>query len=357
MTPHESRLVSLVETLPVYERAPAPPGTKLRLDANEGVPPELPFTLDALRVAGPELVGRYPDAKPLEAALARRFGLEPAQVFVAAGADEVLDRCCRAFLAAGRTMLVTDPTFEMFEHYAALCRAAVKKVSWPSGTFPREAMRSVIDRDVAVVALVTPNNPTGEVATLPDVRAVAHAASRALVILDHAYVEFADEDLTMAALDMPNVVVVRTFSKAWGMAGCRVGYALGPASIIRSLRAAGSPFPVSAASLAIAQAVLENGSATRDAYVARIRVERDALFTVLACLGAQPSRSQGNFVLAELGARTPAVHAALASDGIMVRMVRRSGAFTGLRIALPGNDSDFALLLASIERALTAVTA
>lgn len=346
------QLVSLVEGLPVYERAPAPPGTKLRLDANEGLPPEPQAVFDALQRDMGELLRRYPDAKPLEAAIARRFGVEAAQVFVSAGADEVLDRCCRAFLPPGRTMVLTDPTFEMFEHYAALCRARVAKVPWVGGPFPRDAMLSVIDDEVAVAALVTPNNPTGDVATLADLQALARAAPNALVILDHAYVDFADEDLTRAALQMPNVVVVRTFSKAWGLAGCRVGYAMGPAPVIRALRAAGSPFPVSAASLAIASTILERGEVTRDAYVARVRAERQELVPLLARLGANPRPSQGNFVFAEMGERTAAVHAALKSAGIIVRAIRRAGEIIGLRIALPGEPEGFATLLAALERAL-----
>jgi histidinol-phosphate aminotransferase len=353
MTDQKPGLLSLVEGLPFYERPPAPAGTKLRLDANEGIPPQLDVVLDAWREAGPELLRRYPDAKPLETALAQRFAVEPAQVFVAAGADEVLDRCCRAFLPSGKTMVMTSPSFEMFDHYAALCRARVAKVPWSTQAFPLDAMLSVIDRDVAVVAFVTPNNPTGDVATLSDLQAIHGAAPHALVILDHAYVDFADEDLTSAALEMPNVVVVRTFSKAWGLAGCRVGYALGREQLVRSLRAAGSPFPVSAASLSIAEAVLERGDATRDAYVTRIRTERDELFTTLSRHGAKPRRSQGNFIFAELGPRTPAVHAALGSDGIIVRMVRRGSEFMALRIALPGEPDGFALLQQSIERALT----
>ena len=352
MTNVDSRLLSLVEGLPVYERPPAPPGTKLRLDANEGVPLGTDLAFDAIQSVGAEAIRRYPNAKPIEAALARRFQVEPEQVFVAAGADEILDRCCRAFLRSGATMLRTEPSFEMFDHYAALCRARVARVPWSGVAFPRAEMVQAIGDDVAVVAVVTPNNPTGDVASIDDVRAIAEAAPQALVVLDHAYVEFADEDLTSAALQLPNVVVVRTFSKAWSLAGCRVGYAIGPASIVRSLRAAGSPFPVSAASLAIVGAILERGDAAQEAFVARIRVERDELFEALSRLGAAPCRSQGNFVFAALGPRTTAVQSVLAENGIVVKAVRRSGEYLGLRIALPGEAEGFDFLLNALERAL-----
>jgi histidinol-phosphate aminotransferase len=345
---------SRFENLRAYQRAPLPPGVRLRLDANEGPLPALDLIMSALHAGGPDVLRRYPDARRFETALAARFGLSAGQVFVAAGADEVVDRCCRAFLPPDAAMVMAEPGFEMFEQYATLCGARVLKVHWTAGDYPRTAVCGAIDDSVAVVALITPNNPTGETASLEDLRAVAAAAPGALIILDHAYVEFASEDLTAAALDLPNVVVVRTFSKVWGLAGCRVGYALGPERIVRVLRAVGGPFPVSAASLAIAGALLEHGTPYRDAYVGRIREERAALFAQLNRLGANPRRSEANFVFSELGAATSRVHAGLAERGIVVRAIaRKPGEWLGLRISLPGEAQDFALLTTALEEVLS----
>ena len=347
---------SRVDASLAYERARVPDGVKLRLDANEGTPGSLETAVEALRDGGTELLRRYPDARPFEAMLARHFSIEPSQVFVAAGADEVIDRCCRAFLPAGAAMLIAEPGFEMFDQYAALCGASVVKVPWAPGTYPLAQMLERVDNQTAVIALVTPNNPTGEVAGADDLRRLAAAAPRALVILDHAYVEFTDADLTAIALTMPNVVVVRTFSKAWGLAGCRVGYALGPARIVKAIRGAGGPFPVSSVSLAIARALFERGTAARDEYVARIRTERRELFHQLTQLKASPRTSEGNFVFAELGLRARGVHASLATQGVMVRLVaNRGGAPLGLRIALPGESRSFDLLRRALEVALAEV--
>lgn len=352
-TPRDQGPRTHVDVSKAYERAPVPAGVRLRLDANEGPEPSLEVLFRALTDAGADALRRYPDPKPFEAMLAQHFGVEARQVFIAAGADEVVDRCCRAYLRAGHTMLIADPSFEMFEYYATLCGADVVTVPWSPGPFPTSAMLDRIDDRVAIIALVTPNNPTGEVASLDDLRRLSEAAPRALVILDHAYVDFADEDLTATALTMPNVIVVRTFSKAWGLAGCRVGYALGPASLLMGVRAAGGPFPVSSASLIIARAQFETGRAARDAYVSRIRIERTALHDRLVRLNANPRPSQGNFVFAELGSRSSAVHASLVSQGIMVRALKnRSGAPLGLRISLPGEEQSFALLAAALDVAL-----
>src|SRR5205807_2221982 len=131
---------------------------------------------------------------------------------------------------------------------------------------------------------------------LADVRRLAAAAPNALLVIDHVYVEYADEDLTPGLLDLANVLVLRTFSKAWGLAGCRVGYAAGSPYVIGVLRAAGGPYSVAAPSIALALAQLERGVEPLRAHVARIRVERGLLATRLAARGLAPRPSQANFV-------------------------------------------------------------
>jgi histidinol-phosphate aminotransferase len=343
---------SRVEGLRAYQRSALPAGVSLRLDANEGQPAAWEFVLAVLQEGGAELFRRYPDTRPLEGKLAEAFDVDPARAFVSAGADDVIDRCCRAYLDAGLSLLIAAPGFEMFDHYAALSGARVRKVLWSPGPYPIDAMVEAIDESTRVIACITPNNPTGEVATLDDLRLLSEAAPRALVILDHAYADFADVDLTPAALEMPNVVVVRTFSKAWGLAGCRVGYALGPAPIVRSLRAAGGPFPVSAPSLAVAGALLSQGGEAKNAFVRRIRGERAILFDLLRSVGARPRQSEANFVFAELCERSPGVHERLVAQGVLVRTIMSAGIPLGLRISLPGDAASFTHLTAAINGAL-----
>ncbi|MEO6461960.1 MAG: aminotransferase class I/II-fold pyridoxal phosphate-dependent enzyme, partial [Candidatus Eisenbacteria bacterium] len=138
-------------------------GVDLRLDGNEG--PAGPTALrDALATLDLETVRRYPDASALEALLAARQGVDPSCLLVTAGADEALDRACRAFLGPDRSLVLPVPTFEMIERYAALARARVLEVAWPAGAFPTEAVLERIATDTALVAVVSPNNPSGAVA-------------------------------------------------------------------------------------------------------------------------------------------------------------------------------------------------
>lgn len=335
-----------------YLREQPPGADVLRLDSNEGpLPPRA--LLANLANADPELLRRYRDAGALEAALAARFGVTAERVMVTAGADEAIDRACRAFLSPGLTLLLPDPTFELFERFAALAGGDVARVPWPRGPFPADAFVQRLDARSGVVVVVSPNNPTGAVATLGDVSRLAMAAPAALLLLDHAYVEYADEDLTQGVLDLANVLVVRTFSKAWGLAGCRVGYAIGSARVIAVLRAAGGPYPVASPSVALALRQLDCGGEALRAHVARVREERATLAVRLAALGAASLDSQANFVLADCGPRVEQVRAGLAALGVVVRsFLQRPGLETSLRITLPGDLAQFQRLCTALETVL-----
>jgi histidinol-phosphate aminotransferase len=326
----------------------------LRLDRNEGLLPS-PAALAELAQADPELLRRYPDVTELTALLAARSGVAPERVIVTAGADEAIDRVCRAFLAPGRTLLLPDPSFEMLDRYAALAGGELARVPWTEDAFPTDGFLERIDARTAVVAVVSPNNPTGGVATLADVRRIAAAAPDALILLDHAYAEYADDDLTTAVLDLPNVLVARTLSKAWGLAGCRVGYAIGSQQIVSVLRAAGGPYPVAGLSIALALRQLERGGVSLAAHVARVREERGALTRQLSRLGLSPRRSQANFVFVECGpgGRARFCATALAALGVLVREFRdRPGLGTALRITLPGEPAAFDRLTNALDTAL-----
>ena len=147
------------------------------------------------------------------------------------------------------------------------------------------------------MAVVSPNNPTGAVVTADDLLRLRRAAGDLPLLLDAAYAEFADLDLTAAALALPRTLVLRTLSKAWGLAGLRVGCLLGPPDLLDELRAWGQPYAVAGTSVALARQALAVGGDAMDAGVAAARVARAALAAQLQRLGARPLPSQGNFVL------------------------------------------------------------
>lgn len=328
-------------------RHPAP--IDLYLDGNEGLPAP-PDLLAPLAEAEPDLARSYPSTVELEALLAAEHGLDPAQVLVTAGADDALDRACRALLAPGRALVLPVPTFEMLERYARLAGGEVREVPWLGGPYPVDAILDAhVGPETALIAAISPNNPTGAVVEAADLERLSAAAPHAVVLVDLAYGEFADVDLTPAALALPNALVFRTLSKAWGLAGLRVGYVMGPAEIVGWLRAAGAPYAVSGPSVRLARRRLETGRADVDAFVARVRAERAELAGHLARLGADPLPSQANFVFA----RVPDplwIRDGMAGLGVGVRAwpdhPRVGGA---VRITCPGHPDAFARLVASLE--------
>jgi len=175
-------------------------------------------------------------------------------------------------------------------------------------------------------------------------------------MVDLAYAEFADEDPTRRLLELENTVIVRTFSKAMGLAGLRVGYAIAPRRIAHWLRTTGGPYPVASGSIACAFAAIEEGKLPDPEHIARVRAERAALTRVLSMLGARPLNSQGNFVGAWFD-DAAGVRAHLARDGIGVRgFAERPGLDGLLRITLPGDGRSFRMLVEALARAMRATS-
>jgi histidinol-phosphate aminotransferase len=341
-----------VDPSAAYVKRPSAAAGVLRLDSNEG--PQAPQALLAeLAALDPEVLRRYPDATALETALAARVGVSAERVVVTAGADEALDRICRAYAGPDRPVLLPEPTFDMLERFAALAGAPLVRVPWLTDVFPLDEILARLDNRTAIVVIVSPNNPTGGVASRTDVRRIAAAAPKSLVLVDQAYIEYADEGFDPAVLDFANVVIVRTMSKAWGLAGCRVGYAIGSADVIAVLRAAGGPYPVAGPSLALALARLRRGDAALRVHVTQVRAERAALRELLCTRGVNASASQANFVLADVGRRAAFVRDGLRARGILVRgFPGRAGLEMSLRITLPGDPADFERLTTTLDTVL-----
>jgi histidinol-phosphate aminotransferase len=330
-------------------RAGAP--VDLRLDGNEGAAPPAGL-LDLVAAAGVEAVRRYPDAAALERLLAATIGVEPSRVLVTAGADDALERLLRAVLAPGRELLLPVPTFEMIPRYARLAGAEVCEVPWLAGPLPVDELIAAGSPRTAAVAIVTPNSPTGLVASAADLARLSAAFPTAALLVDLVYTEFADEDLTPAALALPNAVVTRSFSKAWGLAGLRVGWAAGPASVLGWMRAMGHPYAVSAPSLLLAEARWREGRDDMTRFAAAVKAQRRALAEVLAGLGAPSLPSQGNFVLATFR-DAEWVRDGLAGLGIGVRLFPGKPHLEGrIRLTVPGGDADFARLRRGLETVL-----
>lgn len=347
------RLVGALAGRGAYAPPTLPGPIDLSLDANEG--PGLSIDLaGVVSSLGDDEVRRYSTPESLEREIGESLGVEASRVLVTAGGDEAIDRACRICLEPGRRLIAPVPTFEMILRSARMLGGEIVTTEWQEGAYPVDEVIGAIDERTSMIAVVSPNNPTGAVATGDDLRRLSEAAPWAVLLVDLAYTEFADVDLTPAAISLPNAVVVRTFSKAFGMAGLRVGYAIGAPRLIGAMRASGGPYPVSALSLAVARGVgemLKDVPSLRG--VAQVKSERARIGGVLSSVGASARESQGNFVLADVR-DAEWVWRGLGGLGIGVRRFPNTpGLERSLRITMPGDEGAFNRL----SRGLRAVLA
>ncbi len=326
----------------------------LWLDSNEG--PKANARRLAMTAVDLQTLRCYPDDRALRERLAARFDVAADQVAIGTGADELLDRICRAYLAPGRRLVAPAPCFPMLPRYGQLAGGELTFVPWHQGALPTAALLARVHAHdgEAVLFLTTPNNPTGLPIATAELLTIARALPTTLIVADLAYVEFQDEDPSAALLALDNVLVVRTFSKGFGLAGLRVGYALGPAALIAPLLACGSPFPVAGPSLAMAQRALDAGP-DRTAIEA-VRRERSTLRDALLGRGLTVLPSDANFVFAR-AATAAAAHAfaeTLRQRGIQIRTFSADDPFlaSALRITCPGDDADFHRLLTALPQTI-----
>jgi histidinol-phosphate aminotransferase len=329
----------------------------VRLNTNES--PEPPP--EAWRKAYVEAVAgidwhRYPDraATELRAAIAGLHGVDPAQVFVANGSNEVLQTLLLTYGGAGRTAAVWEPTYALHAHISRLTGTAVVEGERAAdlSTDLGEVERVFTEARPSVAFLCSPNNPTGMVDDEDTVRRTLALATagEALLVMDEAYGQFAPwSALGLVDDDVP-LVVTRTFSKTWSMAAARLGYLVGPAEIVAELDKVVLPYHLDAAKQRAGLLALDYAD-EMEARVARLVEERGRLSAALGRLPVQVWPSGANFILFRpLAADGGAVWQALLDRSVLVRNFSTMPRLEGcLRVTVGTPDEDHAFLAALSE--------
>jgi histidinol-phosphate aminotransferase len=291
----------------------------LRLDFNENTLACSPRVLEALRGITAADLTRYPEREPLERHVAEQLGLAPAQVLLTNGVDEAIHALCQTYLDAGTEILLPVPTYSMYEVYASGTPARVVSVPAESGfRFPLTAVLNAITPATRLVAIANPNSPTGQAVRREDLLRTIDAAPHAAILIDEAYFHFHGETVLDLVGRAPNVIVARTFSKAYGLAGLRLGVLCAPEAQMQWMRRAISPYSVNSVALACLSAALGDEDYLRW-YVAEVLASRAEFQTALDRLGVPYWPSQANFVLVNIGAKHRAFVEAMRTRGILVR--------------------------------------
>jgi histidinol-phosphate aminotransferase len=306
-----------IAKLPPY-RSPITTRTNLNLDLNENTSGCSLAVLEKLRSLTIEDVSRYPDRRPGERIVADWLGLDSAQVLLTNGIDEALQLIFWTYLDEHSELLIAEPTFPLYAQYALGAGRRVRSVRYDeSFRFPVREFRSAICEATRVLVIANPNNPTGSVIAEQELLSLLQEVPDKLVMIDEAYFEFYGQTLVKRISEHPNLVVTRTFSKAYGLAGLRLGVVAGNVEVIDPLRRLCSPFNVNA----IALNCLPDALSDRDfvqRYVKQIVEGRGKMADLCARLGLMTWPSQGNFILAKLGPRCKEFVQSMQKNGIQV---------------------------------------
>ncbi len=327
-----------LDTIPAYKAgkppAPAGPGARptYKLSSNENPYPPLPGVI-ARAVTATESMNRYPDmgVSALHEALAAKYAVGIEQIASGAGSVAVLYHLLQASCAEGDEVVYAWRSFEAYPIAVGLTGATGVQVPLDEkARHDLPAMLAAVTEQTKVVVVCTPNNPTGPSIHRAELEEfLAGVPAHVLVVIDEAYREFVTDPETPDAIEIArgreNVVVLRTFSKAYGMAGLRLGYAVGPAAVAEAIRKCALPFGVSSIAQAAALASLDSEQPLLER-VAALVVERSRVAEALASQGWDLPGAQGNFVWFGLGDDTVAFAQACDEVGISVRPFAGDGA-------------------------------
>ncbi len=284
-----------------------PPDEIVKLGSNENPYGPSPRVYEAISSARPE---RYPEPVRLVEAMAEYAGAAPENVLIGAGMDGVMDTLTRLFLDPGERTVIFTPTFSYYEILTVT--AGAEPVFIPRG--PDFEVPTDVPEGIKMIFICSPNNPTGDIIPEEDLRRIVEGTD-AIVFLDEAYAEFSDENFLPLAAEYDNLVVGRTLSKAFGLAGMRLGYAVGPGWIAEEYRRAAPPFfGVTTPSVAAGIAALEDIEYMRRS-VEAIRQERARLLRLMP----QFRPSGGNFLYLETKVPSGEVAEKLLARGVIVR--------------------------------------
>lgn len=312
----------------------------LRLDFNENTLAPSPRVQQVLQRISASSLTKYPERGHVEQIVAKHFGLAPESVLLTNGVDEAIHLVCETYLEPQDEVLIVTPTFSMYQLYAEATGATVRFVQADASLqFPRAALREAIRPETRLIMVATPNNPTGAVIEPKVLLELAASAPQAALFVDEAYYHFHGESVLRKSVTVPNLFVVRTFSKAYGLAGLRIGLLVGNPAAMGFIRKVSSPYNVNSIALECLPEALAD-----EAYIAwyaeGVHKSREIAEHLLQRLGVPYWPSHANFILMKIGH----LH------GELVQAMRRRNVLVRDRSRDPGCDGCVRITLGVVEQ-------
>ncbi len=322
---------------------------KIRLDFNENTSGCSPAVLRALTKLSAKKLAMYPEVLAGTAALAKYFRVAPEELLLTNGGDDALRVFFDAFVDKGSRILICEPTFPMYRYYAEIYGARIDVCRYDAEMrFPLTDVLHKLKQTPRVFFLANPNNPTGTLVPLPDLRKILRAAPQTAVVFDEAYAEYSGLTAVPWIRNYPNLFVARTFSKAAGLASLRLGGVIARRDSLELVRRAMPPYPINLAGLTAAVAAVKDQRTMR-------RHIRETLQTLewfakeLGKLGAKTFPSAGNFLLTDFGAAGPELFVCLEKRGILLRDRSKAIRPGFVRIGI-GTRMEMEMLVREIKR-------
>lgn len=305
-------------------------------------------------------VAIYPDgaALRLTQALSEHLDVQPEQIILGAGSDEIITMISRAYLEPGDETIMASHTFPQYKHNATIENAISIEVPMIDGTHDLVGMREKVNERTKIIWVCNPNNPTGTMLSHDEVQAfIESIPAHVLIVLDEAYVEYTEGTDFPRSLELlkahPNVMILRTFSKAYGLAALRIGYGIAAPSIIHSVNQVRGPFNTSRFSQAAAIAALADQQFVREC-AAKNQAGMRYIMNELERLGLSWFPSYGNFIMLETNRPAKDVFEALLRRGVIVRGGHSLGYPTKLRVTI-GNEEENRIFIEALEEVLSEV--
>jgi histidinol-phosphate aminotransferase len=328
----------------------------IKLASNENPLGPAPKALEAAQQALPES-HRYPDGGTLRLRekLAELHGVTPDEIFIGLGSSEVIDLAARLTLAGGHAGATSVGSYAPYSIAIRAAGAELIHVPMRDFTFDLPAIAAAITPRTRIVYLANPNNPTGTAFGAADLSEfLDRVPAKVIVVLDEAYIHYAERNDMPRSVGLfrlhPNLVILRTFSKIYGLAGLRIGYAIADAAFVAAMNKLRTPFNAAGVSQAAALAALADADHVQRSIAANAR-ERARIFSELVKLGLPAVPSQSSFIFINIGPRAAALHNELLHEGVIVRPLGWMGFPDALRISV-GTDEENDKLLAALNRCL-----